>query len=78
MKVHAKTSEADMEEQLRECLKHASNKPGGSRFKVCSVLLLILFMQSRYQLISKRANGSSNFELHCIFKSEYKPLLGAI
>ena len=34
MKVHAKASEADVEEQIRAILKHAPNKPGGSRFKV--------------------------------------------
>ncbi len=26
MKVHAKASEADVEEQLRECLKHTPNE----------------------------------------------------
>jgi hypothetical protein len=44
MKVNAKASEADVEEQLRECLKHAPNKPGGSRFKVCLNLLFISFI----------------------------------
>ena len=32
--VHPKAAEADIETQMREFLKHAPNKPGGSRCKV--------------------------------------------
>jgi hypothetical protein len=45
MKIHSKASEADIEEQLKECLKHAPNKPGGSRFEVCLNSLLISFFK---------------------------------
>ena len=34
IKVHPNHSEAEVENEIKEVLKHAPSKPGGSRFKV--------------------------------------------
>ena len=34
LRVHKKASKTEVEEQIAETLKHAPNKPGGSRHKV--------------------------------------------
>lgn len=34
MKIHTKASELVVEESIAETLKHAPNKPGGTRYKV--------------------------------------------
>ena len=44
MKSHPKATELSIEEHISETLKHAPNKPGGSRYRVNSVLLCMEFV----------------------------------
>ena len=46
IRVHSKVSEPEIEEQIQEILKHAPNKPGGSRFKVFVTTVYVILILS--------------------------------
>jgi hypothetical protein len=46
MRCHRKATELNIEESIAECLKHAPNKPGGSRYRV-SLKALTMFTGSK-------------------------------